>query len=146
MTTPIKSFSSAVQEQESPPIGFAVEGDWGKEEFSAQRPGEGTLMLFMAYTVDDSEDSRGQVLQLLRLFEKILGAEGFKRFRKLIDDGHLAPSGLINIFEWLMEQWADFPTQPSSDSPTSRPKTGARSTGRVHGKGSTQPASPSAGS
>lgn len=149
MTTPMKSFSTAAMEaatdEEAPPLSFAVEGDWGREEFTANRPSDGSLMLFAAFTVEDVEQ-REQMYELMRLYEKVLGKDGFRRMRDLVDDSRVSPLGLLEIFQWLMEEWTAFPTQPPRGSSTSPRGTGGRSTGRAPGKGSTQRASLPAGS
>jgi hypothetical protein len=140
MTTPMKSFTTAAKADELPEVSFAVEGDWGREEFTATRPSDGVMMMFVAYTSEQA-DERTQLYELLKLFEKALG-EDFPRFRDLVEQDRLDPVSVVEIFQWLMEEWSAFPTQPSSGSRPLPAGTGGRSTGRSPGKGSTRRVSP----
>lgn len=152
MTSAVHSFQAATvaaraaetetaDEVEVPPVKFKIEDEelGFSEEFEARKPTDGELMVFMsAYGANNNSiDGMAAMFELLR---DVLGANGASRLRQLLKEGKITPPGIREIYAWLMEEWANFPTQPSTKSSSSPAKTGTKSTGRVRAKASTQPA------
>lgn len=147
MTSAVHSFQAATvaaraaeteAEVEFPPIKFEIKDDelGFAEQFEARKPTDGELMVFMAaYGINNNSiDGMAALFELLR---DVLGEDGARRLRKLLKEDKVDPKGIREIYAWLMEQWANFPTQPSVKSSPSPAKTGTKSTGRVRAKAST---------
>lgn len=88
---------------------------------------------------------------LIDMVEIMLGAEGRAHIVRLLANRQIDlddllggteqnPKGLISE---ILEQFSGRPTEPSTDSASSQPTGGRRSTGRSPGKGSTRSSSPS---
>ena len=116
---------------------FAVRRD----EFVATMPSEEQLMLVYAQGGNSEANVGDELSAVLRVFKDSLPPAQYKvlmsRFRDP-EDPDVDSELLMEIFQWLMEQWQSFPTQPQSVSSASPGTTGPRSTGRVRGKGSTR--------
>lgn len=110
------------------------------DTFHATQPSEERLFLLAAAI--GSEDATGseEAAAVLDIFRSSLPREEFRTLRERLRD----PEDDVNIdmlqdvLMWLMGEWSDFPTEPSGDSLESPPTSGARSTGRVRGQGSTR--------
>jgi hypothetical protein len=107
--------------------------------FHATAPTEESLFLLAAAAGDEDGGVTSEAAAVLGVFRQALPEKEFRVLRERLkdpeDDVDIAM--LQDVFAWLMEEWAGFPTVPSSDSPVSPPKTGTRSTGRAPGRGST---------
>lgn len=107
--------------------------------FHATRPTEERL--FMLAAAAGSEDSAAsEAAAILDLLRDILPKEEFRTLRERMldpeDDVNLTM--IQDVIVWLMEEWSSFPTKPQSVSSASPTTTGAKSTGRVRGPGSTR--------
>lgn len=111
------------------------------DDFVATMPSEEQLMLVYAQGGNSEATTGDELAAILRVFKDSLPPAQYKvligRFRDP-DDPDVDSEALVEIFGWLMEQWQDFPTKSPSVSSTSQGGTGARSTGRARGKGSTR--------
>ncbi len=111
------------------------------DDFVATMPTEEQLMLIYANGGNSDATVGDELHAIFSFFKDALPAAQYKilvsRFRDP-DDVEVDGEALTEIFGWLMEQWQDFPTKSPSGSSTSRGSTGARSTGRARGKGSTR--------
>lgn len=111
-----------------------------RDDFVATMPTEEQLLLIYAAGGREDANVGDEISAMLTFFKDSLPPEQYKvligRLRDP-DDVDVDGETLGEIFAWLMEQWQDFPTQSPSDSSGSAKSTGARSTGRVRGKGST---------
>lgn len=109
-----------------------------KGPYNLYKPTAAQLMLLMAAQAenDDIESTAG----LLTFMQGVFDAGSYRALRKRFNDRNdpLDLFKLMDIITELIKEWTGFPTQRSSDSPTSPPTTGKRSTGRSPGKGSTR--------
>lgn len=154
MATASKGFQRRVRDRvtkERPVITFFLETTDEDEEgneivvrhddFTATQPSEEQLLLIFAQGGNEDAGLADEVSAILRFFKDSLPADQYKvligRLRDA-DDPDVDSEVLTDIFSWLMEQWQDFPTRQPAASSGSRGTTGARSTGRVRGKGSTR--------
>lgn len=116
------------------------------DTFHATQPSDERLFLIAAILGD--EDGGGEPAAVLELFRDSLPRNEFRILKARLAD----PEDSVDldvfkdVLEWLMEKWADFPTQQSAASSPSQTSTGTNSTGRVRGQGSTRSASPSTAS
>lgn len=112
-----------------------------RDDFVAKAPTDEQLMLMMALGGREDSGVGDEVAAMLDFYKAVLPANQYKillgRLRDP-EDLDVDAETLAEIFQWLMEKWQDFPTTPPSGSSGSQGTTGARSTGRVRGKGSTR--------
>jgi len=154
MATAPRAFRRQVKEktiEERPTVAFDL--DWiadeikeGEEEaevirsdtFHATKPTEERLFLVAALIGD--EDGGHEATAVLDIFRDALPRDEFLTLKeRLIDpDDDVNLDMLQDVLMWLMSEWTDFPTKPSTGSSGSRGNSGARSTGRVRGKASTR--------
>lgn len=151
-STPIHGFTKAIEERTEPrPVvsfylrttkGTDEEGNpivYRYDEFHATQPSEDVLLLLLANAGRKNATLADEAASMFDLFRKVLPANEFrvleKRFEDDADDG-VDYEMLGQVFQWLMEQWQDFPTQPPVGSSGSRSTTGKKSTGRSRGAGS----------
>lgn len=135
----IKSFKAAARAEEEPSIPFEITDEESKKVYklTSTKPSTGQLALVAATDFED-EDDQQHVLQVLFSFVRgTLGESGFRTIERLLAKKIIDIDGLVEIIEWLVEEWSGFPTQPSSDSPPTPPASGKRSTGRVRSTGLT---------
>ncbi len=103
--------------EESEPLTF----DLGGEEFSCYPEVQGkTILDIMRAASEGDEDTRGVMMavSVLTFFEKVMPPEEYERFGKLMEDPkRIVPmETLSEIMSWLMEEYTDRPTEPSSGS------------------------------
>jgi hypothetical protein len=103
--------------EESEPLTF----DLGGEEFSCYPEVQGkTILDIMRVASEGDEDTRGVMMavSVLTFFEKVMPPEEYERFGKLMEDPkRIVPmETLSEIMSWLMEEYTDRPTEPSSGS------------------------------
>lgn len=112
-----------------------------RDDFVATMPTEEQLMLIYANGGNSDATVGDELHAIFSFFKDALPPDQYKvlvsRFRDP-DDVEVDGEVLTEVFGWLMEQWQDFPTKSPSDSSKSQGTTGARSTGRVRGPGSTR--------
>jgi len=107
------------------------------DTFHATKPTDEKLFLIAAL-VGDEDNEAGEAAAVLEILRDSLSREEYQILRTRIAD----PDDDVNldmikdVVQWLMSEWSDFPTRPSSASSNSQDSTGERSTGRVRGKGS----------
>jgi hypothetical protein len=95
--------------------------DLGGEEFSCYAEVQGKAVLdVLRVTTEGDEDSRGLLLLVstLDFFEKVMPPEEHERLTKLMEDPtRIVPmSTMSSIMTWLIEEYSNRPTEPSSDS------------------------------
>jgi len=111
-----------------------------RDEYTFRRPTQEQILL--AFSLGGREDSTmGDEIAAIFSFMKDTLSDAeykrlMKRFRDPADEA-VDSEMLIQIFQFLMEQWQSFPTQQPAASSGSRASAGGRSTGRARGKGST---------
>lgn len=112
-----------------------------RDDFVATAPTDEQLMLLMAVGGREDSSIGDEASAMLDFFKAALPADQYKvllgRLRDP-DDPDVDAESLGEIFQWLMERFQDFPTTQPSASSGSQGSSGARSTGRVRGKGSTR--------
>lgn len=113
------------------------------DTFHAKMPTDERLFLVAALIGDD--DGGSEAAGVMELLRDILPPKEFKVLKaRLADEKDSVDIEVLQeVLEWLMEKWSDFPTEQSAASSKSPTSTGTKSTGRVHGKGSTHSGSPS---
>jgi hypothetical protein len=134
--------------EKAPPIAFVLEttDDDGNivrsDTMEAKRPSEERIFLFVAALGGEDVNFADEAAAILSLFRDVLRAQDYAVLRERLGDENdeVDLTMLREVMEWLVAQWADFPTQPSSDSSPSPTPTGVTSTGRAPGKGSTRSA------
>jgi hypothetical protein len=111
-----KSFD-VINIDESEPLTF----DLGGEEFMCYPEVQGkTILDIMRIAADGDEDTRGVLMavSVLDFFEKVMPPEEHERFAKLMEDPkRIVPMDTLSeIMSWLIEEYTDRPTKPSSGS------------------------------
>jgi hypothetical protein len=111
-----KSFE-VVNLDEAEPLTF----DLGGEEFNCYPEVQGkTILDVMRVASEGDEDTRGALMavSVLDFFRKVMPPEEYERFDKLMEDPKriVKMDVLSEIMSWLIEEYTDRPTQPSSDS------------------------------
>lgn len=137
--------------EEHPPIEFILrtedEDENGntvivrEDKFTASYPTKEQLLVLFAMGGNAQATAADETAAMFDTFRAILPAGQYRVLMKRFQDPNdvdVDMEALGDIFEWLMEQWQDFPTTPPSGSSTSPSASGARSTGRARGKGSTR--------
>ncbi len=103
---------------DSEPLSF----DLGGEEFTCYPEVQGKMILDIIRTAanENDPDARGMMMAVgvLDFFEKVMDASEFERFTKLMEDPkRIVPMDTLSeIMSWLIEEYTDRPTQPSSVS------------------------------
>ena len=109
------------------------------EQYDFTRPSESALFFLFGAAADD--DGSGEVGAIFGMLREALSDEQFRSLRRRLksstDSLDMEDFGTF-MEEALMPAWMDFPTQQPAGSSASRANTGARSTGRARGKGSTR--------
>ena len=117
------------------------------DTFHAQKPTDEKMFLIAAM-FGDEENEAGEAAAVVEILKDALPREEYRVLRERIAD----PDDDVNlemirdVVQWLMTEWADFPTRPSSASAALPASTGERSTGRAPGPGSILSTSESPGS
>jgi hypothetical protein len=111
-----KSFKT-VDIDESEPLSF----DLGGEEFLCYAEVQGkTILDIMRIAAEGDEDTRGVLMavSVLDFFKKVMPPAEYERFEKLMEDPkRIVPMDVLSeIMSWLIEEYTDRPTKPSSDS------------------------------
>jgi hypothetical protein len=112
--------------------------------FHAKMPTDERLFLVAAKLGED-ENAAAEASGIMDLLRDILPTAEFRTLRQRLSDPEdsVDMATLEEVLEWLMEKWSSFPTQQSPVSSGSPTSSGTKSTGRVHGPGSTRSDSPS---
>jgi hypothetical protein len=95
--------------------------DLGGENFVCYPEVQGkTILDIMRAAAEGDEDTRGVMMavSVLDFFEKVMPPEEHERFSKLMEDPkRIVPMDTLSeIMSWLIEEYTDRPTQPSSVS------------------------------
>jgi hypothetical protein len=111
-----KSFK-VVNIDDSEPLSF----DLGDEEFIVYPEVQGKAILdIMKSAAEGDEDTRGvmMAISVLDFFAKVMPPEEHERFTKLMEDPkRIVPiETLSEIMSWLIEEYTNRPTGPSSAS------------------------------
>lgn len=145
----MKAFEMAVRQraeeeesEETPPAEELIEFTIGEHEFTARRPTEGQVLVFVATGGLGGTQSLTAAFRFLR---GVLDNGSYALLLSLVESGEI-DSGLLiggddvneeGIVEKLIEQASARPTGARSDSSSSSKTGGKKSTGRSPGKGST---------
>jgi hypothetical protein len=152
MTTAPKTFHRQVAAKKAaaprPTVEFMIESmdpvEEGEEpradQFHATLPSDERLFILAAMAGDEESNGTAEAAATLDLLRSSLPDDEFRLLkRRLLDSEDIVDMELLqDILMWLTEEWSTFPTVQSSASSESPPSTGARSTGRVRGQGSTR--------
>jgi hypothetical protein len=124
-------FTTAVKETEVDDAD-AIEFDLDGVLCTAYRPKGGQFGMLMAMTTQYSTDQEA-VAGLIQLFINMLDEDSQSYVvRRLFDrKDSFDISDVDQILRGLMEEWAGRPTEPPSDSASSPPSTGQKSTPRT---------------
>lgn len=109
------------------------------QQYHATMPTDERLFLLAALAGAEDATGAEEAAATLDLLKDALPADEFRTLRRRIadPDDFVDIAMVQDILMWLIGEWTTFPTEPSSASSVSPPSTGARSTGRVRGEGST---------
>jgi hypothetical protein len=152
MTTPPRTFRRQVAAKKAsetrPTVEFMIEREGPLEEgeepqadqFHATLPSDERLFLLAAMAGDEEASGAAEAAATLELLKAALPEDEFRLLKhRMLDDADSVDMDMVqDILMWLTEEWSTFPTVQSSASSASPPSTGARSTGRVRGSGSTR--------
>ena len=108
------------------------------DTFHATKPTDERMFLIAAM-VGDEENQMGEAAAVVEILKDALPKDEWRILRARIADpaDDVDLEMVKDIVQWLIEEWADFPTRPSSGSSGLPVSTGVTSTGRVQGEGST---------
>jgi hypothetical protein len=116
-------------------------GDVIVYDFEAQVPTEDQMVLFALIDFEDQDEVRHSMKLLFDFLGGVVGADGIRRLERMLAQGQITMEALVggsdSVLAWLLEEWGNFPTRPSSDSSGSPARTGTRSTGRQRRPAST---------
>lgn len=117
------------------PIKFKV----GEQECLAYRPEAGQLAIMYSRMDDTLANDGEKIAAMIDFFMGLLDKESRRVLtRRLMDrEDAFEMEDVSDIMNWLMEQWAGRPTQPSSVSTRSRSNGGRKSTVKQPVEGST---------
>lgn len=153
MATAPQAFTRRVKErvapEENPVVTFVLrtedEDDEGnpiilrEDRFDASFPTEEQMLVLFAQGGRSDATTADETAAMFDIFKSILPPAQYRLLMRRFKDPtdvDVDAEALADVFEWLLEQWQSFPTSPQSASSVSRPSSGAKSTGRVRGKGS----------
>lgn len=111
---------------------------WGDVEMVAHPPSSGQLALFMAGQAGGST-ALGHAQRIRAIFDflaSVLDQSAYDIVEQDLHEG-VDVEVVIEVVEYLVEEWSARPTSPPRDSSPSRRTTGTRSTATRRGKGST---------
>jgi hypothetical protein len=151
-----KQFATQIQEDQ-PVIKFdlttTVTDQWGNDVideetgepaifrqdwFHATKPDDDAILAAMGRGATELSTRADVIAATVDLFREALPEREFqvlqRRLRDPKDDVNL--SMLLEVFDWLQEQWTGFPTSPATGSSAPQRPSGTRSTGRSPGAGS----------
>ena len=111
-----KSFQT-INIDDSEPLTF----DLGGEEFHCYAEVQGkTILDVIRIAAEGDEDTRGALMavSVLDFFEKVMPPDEHERFNKLMEDPkRIVPMEVLSeIMSWLIEEYTNRPTEPSSAS------------------------------
>lgn len=112
-----------------------------RDEYNFTRPTQEQILLAFAQGGREDSSMGDEISAIFQFLKDTLPIHEYKRIMKRLrdpDDITVDSDMLIQIFQFLMEQWTTFPTQPPVASSGSQGTAGGRSTGRVRGKASTR--------
>lgn len=112
-----------------------------RDDFTASMPTEEQLLVLFAEGGREDATMADEASAIFSLFKTVLPANQYKLLMRRFkdpDDLDVDFEAIQDILNWLMEQWQSFPTKSPSASSPSQGSSGARSTGRARGKGSTR--------
>ncbi len=132
----MKEFQSAARAEsplENPiDIEFSLDGD----EFLAQPPTSGQLTLFMA-SQGGGATPADTAKAMLELMLAVLGEEQYTDFENGLKAGKVDIETVMEVIEYLIEEWSSRPTPPASDSSSRQGRTGKQSTAKRRNEEST---------
>lgn len=124
-TTAARRGAAAVRNPVDVTFEFEVrEGEF--VEMTAHAPTTGQLALFMAHQLDAGS---GAVRAMFNLLSAVLDPRDYRIVEQQLHEG-LDVVVVTEVVQYLIEEWSARPTLPPSDSATSPPTTGSRSTGK----------------
>jgi hypothetical protein len=108
--------------------------DW----FHAKKPDDDAILTAMGRGATELSTRADVIAATLDLFREALPEKEFELMMKRLRDkkDEVSLSMLLEVFDWLQEQWTSFPTSQSTGSSPQQSPSGTRSTGRSPGAGS----------
>jgi hypothetical protein len=109
-----KDFGAGEQDKPAEPLSFKLHG----EDFSCKPKMQGRILLDLV-AASSAQDNPGEAAAIInKFFKLVLIAESYERFDALVqsDDRIVEVEQLSAIVAWLVEQYADRPTQPPAAS------------------------------
>lgn len=126
------SFTTAVKDTEGDIEEDVIEYDLDGVMMTAYRPSGGQFAMVLAMTSQYSSNEES-LAGLVTMFVNIHDEESQNHIVKRLFDrkDSFDIDDVDRIFRGLTEEWSARPTEPPSDSPSSRPRTGQKSTART---------------
>jgi hypothetical protein len=111
------------------PAKFKMDG----REVHIEAPSSGQLAYLLAMQAD-TVDGPEQIAAVFDFLKNLMDHEDYVWLTGLLKSGSLSMELLMEVIEYLVEEWTTVPTSPASASPSSRRSTGTRSTARPRSK------------
>lgn len=135
----VKQFkSAAVASQAAVDNPVDVEFEIDGVLLTASPPTTGQLAMFMATQIDG--DPSATVKAVMGLFEVILSEDDYAWVVERLQSGEMPMEILLEVVEFLGEEWSSRPTSSASVSSPSRTSTGKPSTAKPRSKARTRSA------
>lgn len=119
----------------------------GEGPYYSHIPDETQLAIYMAAFTDGNADI-DIMAETMSFLKEVFEEDTFKELKARLMDRRdpVKLETLLEILEWIIEEYTARPTKPSSDSTPSQRSTGARSTASLPPKASTRSRSTRSGS
>lgn len=116
--------------------------------FTATRPSDDQMLISLVQGGRTDAPTADRVAVIFDFFRYVLPPNEHRILMARVKDRNdeIDTDMLTEIFEWLQEEWSDFPTESPSDSSRRLQASGKSSTGRSPGRGSSRSKTASSGS
>jgi len=126
-----KEYPEITYDFEEEPEPNAPEGTEPKIRYiTTKYPGAGALTQVIATSGVDGT-AGDQLNAMYQFLEQSMPKADYLYLRKLQREDRLDEAALMAMVRDMVKEWSTFPTQPQSASPSGRPATGTRSTGKL---------------
>ena len=129
-----KSAAKAAAYDDDELVEFAVNG----RVMVAHPPSPGLLTLFMAEQISENSNPGKIAAAVMDLVRSVMDPEDYAWVVASMREDELDVETLMEIVEFLGEEWTSRPTSSASDSPRPSRRTGAASTAKPRAKASTR--------
>lgn len=132
----MREFKQAAKRESALPNAVDIEFSLNDEVLIASPPSTGQLTMFMAYQADGADPS-DQAKAVMDLLYSIFDHDQYAWIQTQLLNDDLDVDTLMEVIEYLGEEWSSRPTSSASASSPSRASTGKRSTAKPRSKATT---------